>query len=39
MLWPNPNPPMLDAVKKTAPAPKKEEVVVDKYKETLYSAL
>jgi len=30
---------MLDAVKKTAPAPKKEEVIVDKYKETLYSAL
>jgi hypothetical protein len=30
MLWPNPNPPMLDAAKKTAPPTKKEEVVVDK---------
>lgn len=38
-LWPNPNPPMLDAVKKDKPVEKKEVVVVDKYQETLYSAL
>lgn len=39
-LWPNPNPPMLDAKKKPAKVDKhKEEVVVDQYSSTLKRAL
>ena len=39
ILWPNPKPPMLDAVKATKKVEIKEEVVVDNFKKTLKSAI
>jgi len=39
LLWPNPKPPMLDAVKSQKKVEKKEEVVVDNFRKTLKTAI